>query len=118
MLKKELGFLGEQIISKKLREDGFTILVQNYRTRRGEIDIIASKENLLSFVEVKLRTNPHVSMFEIVTFKKQKRITSAALDFLRHNPKYLQFLCRFDVALYEQEIDKLTYIPNAFYANQ
>lgn len=114
--KKKIGYAGELTVAEKLKADGFKILAQNYQTKRGEIDIIATKDDTICFVEVKTRTNSNISMLEIIRPIKQKRISLAALDFLRKNPNYLQIVCRFDVALYEQKIDKLTYIPNAFYA--
>lgn len=112
----DLGNLGENTIAAKLKSEGFTILIQNYKTRRGEIDIIATKNELICFVEVKTRNKTHVSMYEIITPTKQKRIVKAALDFLRHHPHYLQYVCRFDVALYEIETNNINIIPNAFYA--
>jgi putative endonuclease len=112
----DLGNFGENLVAASLIKDGFKILIQNYKTRRGEIDIIVTKDELLCFVEVKTRTNNDVSMYEIVTYTKQKRIAKAALDFLRHHRQYLQYVCRFDVALYDLQTKKISIIPNAFYA--
>jgi putative endonuclease len=112
----DLGNLGENIVADCLKKDGFKILIQNYKTRRGEIDIIVTKDELLCFVEVKTRNNNEVSMYEIVTYTKQKRIIKAALDFLRHHRQYLQYVCRFDVALYNLQTKQISIIPNAFYA--
>ena len=112
----ELGNLGENIVADKLKKDGFTILIQNYKTRRGEIDIIVTKDELLCFVEVKTRSSNDVSMYEIITYTKQKRVAQAALDFLKHHRQYLQYVCRFDVALYNIETKQINVIENAFYA--
>jgi putative endonuclease len=49
----EIGKIGENICKKFLMKQGFTILETNYRTKYGELDIIAKKDNVLRFVEVK-----------------------------------------------------------------
>lgn len=49
----EIGKIGENITKTFLMKQGFTILGQNYRILQGEIDIIAKKDNVLRFVEVK-----------------------------------------------------------------
>ena len=52
---KSLGKLGEDKASEYLRQNGFEVLERNYLTKFGEIDIIAIKDNILRFVEVKLK---------------------------------------------------------------
>ena len=49
----EIGKIGEKITETFLMKHGFTIIEKNYRTRYGEIDIIAKKDNVIRFVEVK-----------------------------------------------------------------
>lgn len=51
--KRQLGDLGEDIACKYLERKGFRIVERNYLRKWGEIDIVAEKANLLSFVEVK-----------------------------------------------------------------
>ncbi|MCR4626403.1 MAG: YraN family protein, partial [Treponema sp.] len=51
--KKKLGNQGEDKACFFLKEKGFTILYRNWRTKRGEIDIIAEKNDAIVFVEVK-----------------------------------------------------------------
>ena len=60
-----LGQLGEDIASKFLQRKGFTIVAKNYRKKWGELDIIAQKEGVLHFVEVK--TISHSTRIENVT---------------------------------------------------
>lgn len=55
MNRKELGNLGEKAAAKLLELKGYRILFKNFRCRHGEIDIIAEKDNVISFVEVKTR---------------------------------------------------------------
>lgn len=53
----KLRSLGEQVAIKTLKDADYKIVTQNYRTREGEIDIIAFNENTLVFIEVKTRSN-------------------------------------------------------------
>ena len=55
MNNKRIGTLGEELAGIMLQEKGYKILAKNFRCRYGEIDIIASKNGVLAFVEVKTR---------------------------------------------------------------
>lgn len=90
------GTAGEVIAARFLREKGYEILIGNYRTRFGEIDIIAQKEEMVAFVEVKTRSEGSLYQpREAVTRDKQQRIIRSALLFL----KEYKLACqpRFDV---------------------
>jgi putative endonuclease len=50
---KEIGTLGEDIAVKHLKKAGFTIIERNYSRKWGELDVVASKDNLVHFIEVK-----------------------------------------------------------------
>jgi len=67
-----------------LKNKGYNIISENYRTRFGEIDIIAEKSDTIIFVEVKYRTNKNFGRAEesINSFKLE-RIKSSALHFLK-----------------------------------
>jgi putative endonuclease len=56
--KQKVGNLGEEIGCKFLKKHGFLIKDRNYRKKWGEIDIIAEKDNLLHFIEVKTVSRP------------------------------------------------------------
>ena len=70
------------------------VILRGYRTARGEIDLIARDGNSLVFVEVKSRRRGEPA--EAVTPEKQRRLTLAALEFLRAHG-LLDHPCRFDV---------------------
>ncbi|MBQ8752301.1 MAG: YraN family protein [Clostridia bacterium] len=90
------GAAGEVLAARFLREKGYTILTANYRTRQGEIDIIACDETYILFVEVKTREEGALyAPREAVTAAKQRRIVAAALRYLQESPTPLQ--PRFDV---------------------
>ena len=74
-LNKLKGTYGEDLACKELEKNGYVILKRNFRYRNGEIDIIAEKDGIIIFVEVKLRTSTEKGMpCEAVDIKKQKKI--------------------------------------------
>ena len=76
---------------------GYAILASRYRTRYGEIDIVAQDQDTLVFVEVKARrTDRFGTAAESVSGWKQRRIAAMALDYLRR-VHWLDAPCRFDV---------------------
>ena len=92
-----LGRLGEAETAEYLRRRGCEILAMNYRTRLGEIDVIAADRRYVLFVEVKLRKNADFAQArEFVTPRKQRRIILAAESWLQENGTERQ--PRFDVA--------------------
>lgn len=81
----QIGRIGEDLATAMLQEKGYEILCRNYRSRRGEIDVVAlnTKHKILCFVEVKTRTSlQYGTPAESVTQLKQKKIRLAAADYL------------------------------------
>lgn len=117
--KKQSGDRGEAIVAVYLRQRGYTVLDTQFRTRRGEIDIVArSPENILCFVEVKTRRDDSFAQArEFVTPAKQRRIRAAAQMYLVLRAD-TDTLCRFDVAeVYYgngKTAPRLNYIAQAF----
>lgn len=73
------GDEGERLASKHLKSLGYKILEKNYHCRTGEVDILASKGEVLIFVEVKARGSERFgTALEAVDQRKQRRIISAA----------------------------------------
>lgn len=97
--RKSRGDRGEAVVAVYLKKKKFTILEQQFRTRRGEIDLIArSPEGVLCFVEVKTRKDDSfASAREFVTPAKQRRLRAAAQAYLVMRGDS-ESLCRFDVA--------------------
>ncbi|QMU26882.1 YraN family protein [Adhaeribacter radiodurans] len=90
------GATGEKLAATYLIEHGFTILAQNYRYQRAEIDIIAQKGTLLIFVEVKTRTSNQFGFpEEAITPKKIDLFLLAAEEYI-HQLNW-QHDIRFDV---------------------
>lgn len=119
MDRKTAGILGEVAAAKFYRKSGYQLLASNFRTRTGEIDLIAGKGNLLVFAEVKTRAEGSMLLpREAVTPAKQNRIISAAKGYLEKFGNAQQQI-RFDVVeIYYQgeEITRIEQIENAFTA--
>ena len=83
--KKNVGDMGEDFAAQLLENSGFSILQRNYRTKVGEIDIIATKDGVLHFIEVKTRNGDQYGYpSEAVTQTKQQRIRKCAEAYLQN----------------------------------
>lgn len=83
---QKIGALGEKIAANFLLENHYIIIIKNYRTKLGEIDIVAKKDNKVLFVEVKTRIGIDKGMpWEAVTYSKIKRMQRSAQYFLLKN---------------------------------
>lgn len=93
------GRLGEEAAAKLLEASGYRILERNYRSKMGEVDIIASKGAMLSFIEVKTRQNYRYGRpCEAVDRKKQRRIKNTAMCYLKEaNAEAVHESISFDV---------------------
>lgn len=95
--RQSLGKQGEDLACDELRRRGYAILDRRYRTRFGEIDIIAREAGDIVFVEVKARAGDEFGgAAAAVTAVKQRRIARMATDFLARRALVDQ-PCRFDV---------------------
>tara|TARA_R110001592_G_scaffold325782_4_gene606340 strand:- start:264547 stop:264903 length:357 start_codon:yes stop_codon:yes gene_type:complete len=114
-MSKDTGQLGENMACEYLVNNGFVILARNYRFRQHEIDIIASKNDCLHFVEVKLRGSDNFgSPASFVSKAQQRSIAKAAEAFLlslETDPD-----CQFDIVSIYKENNrfKIEYIDEAF----
>lgn len=112
--KREIGDFGEEITSKYLEKNGYRILDRNYSKPFGEIDIIAIKGDVISFVEVKTRKSDDFAYAaEAVDYYKQERIKRASQAFLMER-KLTDFLISFDISEVYLDTRKINYIENAF----
>ena len=94
---QKTGPQGEDIAVSFLEEQGYIVLVRNYRRRFGEIDIVAEDAGVLVFIEVKTRkNNRYGSPFEAVDTRKQKKLSMMAQDYITRN-KMEDRTARFDV---------------------
>ena len=113
-----LGKQGEELALKFLRKKGYKILESNYKTKLGEIDIIATDKDAVCFVEVKLRNSLRFGLpQEAVSVIKQRQISKAALQFLKTN-NLLDKKSRFDIVSIindpQTQVSNIDLIQNAF----
>ncbi len=95
---KNLGDAGEQRAADFLIEKGYKIIDRNWRTKDGEIDIIAEKDEIIVFVEVKTLPNCTYDMIQReINYQKQQRILKTTKRFLINHREYNNKFVRFDV---------------------
>lgn len=117
MYDKNKGFEYEKIAKSYLLQRNYKILEENFICRLGEIDVIASKNNILHFIEVKGRLNTDYGYpREAVNKQKQRRIISAAKYYFMLK-KRDDFICQFDVIEIIADNKEINYIENAFWMN-
>ena len=108
------GQFGEQKALSYLVGKKYKIIETNWRYQKYEIDIIASKNNELVFVEVKTRTNSVVSQENLISIAQQKRIIYAADYYINKNKIDLNI--RFDLIYIEKDLKsfKFTHFKEIF----
>lgn len=112
-----VGRLGERAAKLHLKRHGLKFLTANFRTKRGEIDLVFRDNDCLVFVEVKTRssvswTRPAAA----VNSDKKRRLSRAALDYVRLLPDP-QVRIRFDIVeviLDANEVREVRHLPNTF----
>ena len=111
----KLGKDGELIAFMVLQRDGFTILETNWRFQKAEVDIIAQKDGLLIFIEVKTRGSKKFGNPSDSIDKKKISIYKDAVEgYLQQYPSELEV--RFDVVniIIGKDETEIEHIPNAF----
>ncbi|MDI6606776.1 MAG: YraN family protein [Candidatus Omnitrophota bacterium] len=92
-----LGKSGEEAAVDLLKKSGYNIISRNYKTKLGEIDIIAYDKDTLCFIEVKTRNSDRFGLpQEAVSKPKQRQIAKAALIFIKEKDLFNK-KARFDV---------------------
>ena len=104
--RQSLGKTGEDLAVAELEARGYVIVARRYRTRHGEIDVVARHGDTTVFVEVKARTTgEYGGGADAVTAGKQRRLISMATDYLvRH--RLTERPCRFDVVAIDVAADR------------
>jgi len=84
--RQKIGAWGEGVAAEYLEKQRYEVIARNVRTPYGEIDIVAKKDGIISFVEVKTRTTNRFGPPEIsVTPRKQEHMISAAEHYAQQN---------------------------------
>ena len=107
-LHNQLGRTGEQLAEKYLTDLGYSILFRNWRHWRYEIDLVAIKNDILHFIEVKTRTSGKFGLpEESVDRRKLRSLINAAEQFMQLHPQYKRL--QFDVLSINMVGDKVEY---------
>jgi putative endonuclease len=111
------GALGERAAKKHLKRLGLKFLVANFRSPRGEVDLVFRDHDCLVFVEVKTRSSEEwVRPAAAVNKERRQRLSRAALDYLRllRNPPVKLRFDIVEVLLNDGEIREVRHLPNTF----
>lgn len=110
---RQKGAAYEELAIAYLMKNGMQILEHNYRTRRGEIDVIGRDKGYLVFVEIKYRSSTKCGMAaEAVNIRKQRTICRTADDYRMKHQISEMTPVRYDVIAIQQE--KILWYQNAF----
>lgn len=114
-----LGRRAEQLACEHLQRHGLRLLAQNWRCRRGELDLVMLDGDTVVFVEVRCRR--HLAWggaLESVDAHKRQRLIAAAEHFLQQEARWSRHPCRFDVVAVQPSAGtppaQLNWITNAF----
>ena len=111
------GKLGERAAKKFLRRQGLKFLTANFRSARGEIDLIFRDGDCLAFVEVKTRSSEEWTRpAAAVNAPRRRRLSQAALDYLRllKNPPVKIRFDIVEVLLTDGNVYEIRHLPNTF----
>jgi putative endonuclease len=98
----------EQRACAELERAGLKLLVRNYSTRHGELDLVMRDGDTVVFVEVRYRKSAsHGDAAASVTASKQARLILAAQHWLAAHPQHARRTCRFDVISYDGPVDAI-----------
>jgi putative endonuclease len=113
-----LGQMGETLACEALEWRGYAIVARRYRTRFGEIDIVARDGEVTVFIEVKTRDGEAFGHgAEAVTPDKQRRVAAMAVDYIARHRLH-ERPCRFDVVAIDvsSQPPRIEVYTNAFEA--
>jgi putative endonuclease len=115
--RHSLGKMGEDLASAELQRRGYAVIARGYRTKYGEIDIVARDGETTVFVEVKTRAGDEFGgAAAAVTAWKQRRVAQMAIDYVSRHSLH-DTRCRFDVVTVDVvagEEPRVEVYPHAF----
>ena len=117
--RRQRGNRYEALAAQYLTRHGFRIITRQFRTRAGEIDLIAAEGETLCFIEVRSKTSDRFgTAAESVTPRKQQRLLKVAAYYLQIHPNAQRQSLRFDVVALDGSTDparpRIELLRNAF----
>ena len=111
------GELGERVARQHLKSKGLKFLTANFRSKRGEIDLVFRENDCLVFVEVKTRSSEEWTRpAAAVDATRRRRLTRTGLDYLRllRNPPIKVRFDIVEVLLENSTVREIRHLPNSF----
>jgi len=104
--KKALGAYGETLVARWYESGGYTVVARNWRCREGELDLVATRDDLVVFCEVKTRSTDLFGVpAEAVGWRKQRKVRALAAIWIETTGVRPRAI-RFDVAgVLRQQVD-------------
>jgi putative endonuclease len=116
-LHLRLGELGERAAKRHLKKAGLKFLTANFRSQRGEIDLVFRDGDCLVFVEVKTRSSEDWTRpAKAVDLRKKRLVSQCAMDYLALL-RYPEIKVRFDIVevlLNDGRVREIRHLPNSF----
>lgn len=117
--QQRVGRWGERLASERLKAEGYEILASNVHTPYGELDLVARKQGVIAFVEVKTRSSDAFGLpEEAITAQKRSHLIQSAQAYLQSHPE-LDEDWRVDVIairiLPDEEQPQIVWYENAIY---
>ncbi|WP_106225894.1 YraN family protein [Legionella pneumophila] len=114
-MTQEKGKFAEQLALNYLKEHGLELVIQNYRCRLGEIDLIMREGAYLVFIEVRSRSNSSFGGgLASITYEKKQKIIKTTSHYMIKYRIQDKFPIRFDVVSIDGISNKITWLKNAF----
>lgn len=109
----QIGLTAEDKCREHLEKAGFNVLASRHKTACGEIDIIARKDDVMAFIEVKKRKSAFLD--DPISPAQKKRIANAALQYIAEHPEISALDMRFDCIFVDSDFG-LNHIEDAWRA--
>lgn len=115
MITQEKGRLAEEKALAHLTQHGFKLVMQNYRCRLGEIDLIMRDRDYLVFIEVRSRVSTDFGGgLASITYAKRQKIIKSAVHYMMTHKEQSNLAMRFDVISIDGKSAVITWLKNAF----
>ena len=113
--RQAAGIAAEQQALHYLQAQGLQLLAQNWRCKRGELDLVMLDGDTVVFVEVRYRKNTQWGgALASIDGRKQQKLIFAAQYFLQRESRWANSPCRFDVVAIDSHPSQLNWLQNAF----
>lgn len=112
---RKKGTAGEEYAASVLEKEGYSIIAKNYRSKSGEIDIVAVDGESIVFIEVKSwRVYQLDDLAYVIGREKRRRIIETSMVFLSKHREYSNYAVRYDVVFLDGQKNRAEHLYNVF----